>query len=307
MHSRGGFPVDHHATILALGAAAENLACALDASGLDNSAWSFGLPNAASVFARGPVRVGSGISLASGEQLWKRRHTNRFPYRSELAPTVAPTLGACGMGEVGAQLISGTGIRQVAQWVRRASEVRFQIREANEWFTSSLRYGDSRTERASGLHVSTLALPPGGVALLRVMSDWGRMQWLNRMRAFKFFAAIEAVNFQKAPLIVAIVGPTGPAAGFDAGRCLQRVWLKATELGLSAQPFYVVTDLLNRLESNGLPEHCVSGAKGLRARVHAQFGSGNAVHCLLRIGKPIKDIAVSGRLPLNEIMCDRGG
>ena len=300
---RGGFPVDYHATTLALGAATENLSGALQSIGQDMSAWFVGQPGADGVFARGPVMRRSEVPAFSDMPLWKRRHTNRLPYRPEISPNVGGALETCRVGAAQVRLVTGVGIRQAADWVRQASEVRFQTREVNEWFAASLRYGNAPEDRASGLHVDTLALPPGGVGLLKLMSSWERLQWLNRLRAYKLFSAIEAANFQKTPLVVAIVGPSGREADFDAGRCLQRVWLKVTELGLSAHPYYVVSDLLNRLQSNGVPEQCIEGSQVLRDRIRAEYGHGNALHCLLRVGKPVGEIQVSGRLPLNEILC----
>jgi hypothetical protein len=301
---RGGFPADYHATTLALGAATENLALAMHSLSLDMSSWIFGPPGADGVFARGPVTKHSEIPAINSVPLWKQRHTNRLPYRPEIDPDVAAKLGTCRVGKVGVRVIAGSGIRQAADWVRQASEVRFQTREVNEWFAASLRYGDSPEDRASGLHVDTLALPPGGVGLLKLMSDWDRLQWLNRLWAYKLFSAIEAANFQKAPLVVAIIGPSDQAAAFDAGRCLQRAWLKVTELGLSAHPYYVVSDLLNRLRSNGVPERRVKHSLALQDRIRMEYGHENTLHCLLRVGKPVGEIPVSGRLPLNEIMCN---
>jgi len=300
---RGGFPADYHATTLALGAATENLALAMHSLSLDTSSWFFGPPGADGVFARGLVTRQSATPAFNGVPLWKQRHTNRLPYRPEIDPDVAAKLETCRVGKIGVRVIAGSGIRQAADWVRQASEVRFQTREVNEWFAASLRYGDSPEDRASGLHVDTLALPPGGVGLLKLISDWDRLQCLNRLRAYKLFAAIEAANFQKAPLVVAIIGPTGQAAAFDAGRCLQRVWLRITELGLSAHPYYVVADLLNRLESKGVPEQCIKQSLALQGRIRAEYGHENTLHCLLRVGKTVGEIQVSGRLSLNEIMC----
>ena len=300
---RGGFPADYHATTIALGAATENLVWAMQSLGLDASSWHLGAPDADGVFARGPV-TGGGVLIPSSTPLWKLRHTNRLPYRSEIGSDISPELAACRVNQVRVKVIAGVGIRQAADWVRQASEVRFQTREVNEWFAASLRYGDSPEDLASGLHVDTLALPPGGVGLLKLMSDWGRMQWLNRMRAYKLFAAIEAANFQKAPLVVAIIGPPDHAVAFDAGRCLQRVWLRVTELGLSAHPYYVVADLLNRLKSNSVPEQCVTQSLALQDRIRAEYGHENTLHCLLRVGKPVGEIQISGRLPLNKIMCN---
>jgi hypothetical protein len=300
---RGGFPEDYPATLIALGACAENLSRAVQALGTDPSSWHFGLPGADGVFARGPV--GSQVVNPSVEKqpLWKRRHTNRLPYRPEIDASVAAELEACVAGNVEVRLIAGPGMLSAADWVRTASEVRFQTREVNEWFAASLRYGNAAEDPATGLHVDTLALPPGGVALLKLMSNWNRLKWLNRIRAYKLFAAIEAANFRKAPLVVAIVGPSGTAASFDAGRCLQRVWLRVTELGLSAHPYYVVADLLHRLDSKGIPEQCLPPALALRERIRAEYGEGQTLHCMMRVGKPIGQVAVSGRLGPEELIC----
>lgn len=300
---RGGFPEKHHATILALGAAAENLMHAMQTLGVDADSWFFGSPGADGVFARGTITINPAFAVPGRVPIWKQRHTNRLPYRAEVPSTAAAVLAACEVGSAGVRVLEGAAIRQAADWVRQASEVRFQTREVNEWFAASLRYGNSAEDRTSGLHVDTLALPPGGVGLLKLMSNWNRLQWLNRFRAYKLFSVIEAANFRKAPLVVAILSPAGAADAFAAGRCLQRVWLKAVELGLSAQPYYVVADLLNRLVSNGIPAHCRSQAMALQARVHAEYGATTTVHCMLRIGKPIRESQASGRLPLCELMC----
>ena len=53
-HRRGGFPIDYHATKLALGAAAENLVLAMRSLGLDASSWSLGTPKEDGIFAQGP-------------------------------------------------------------------------------------------------------------------------------------------------------------------------------------------------------------------------------------------------------------
>lgn len=300
---RGGFPLDYHATTLALGAAAENLSAAGLALGTDMRAWFFGPPAADGVFAQGSVPRLAQLPTWPGGPVWKRRHTNRLPYQRHFDPSVPDMLSGIGVGEVRTQLLQGTDIQAVAAWVRRASEVRFQTREVNEWFAASLRYGSTPEARADGLHVDTLALPPGGVALLKLMSSWNRMQWLNRIKAYRLFAAIEAANFRKAPLVVAVIGPSDPASVFNAGRCLQRVWLKVTDLGLSAHPYYVVSDLLGRLALGRVPEACRTQALAVRAEVESAYGRGQMLHCLLRVGKPVGDVPVSGRLPLERIMC----
>lgn len=306
VYRRGGFPSDYHATTLALGAATENLYWAFELLGLDVSSWFFGPPGPDGVFAQGQVHATeqAKITRLPEKPIWKRRHTNRLPYRLEIEPVASLGLGTCQVGEVTAMAIEGPGIKSVADWVKQASEIRFQTREVNEWFAKSLRYGDSQEDMIDGLHVNTLGLPPGGVGLLKLMSSWKRMQFLNGIKAYKLFATIEAVNFQKAPLAIAIVGPSDRTASFDAGRCLQQVWLKVTELGLSAHPYYVVADMLNRLNLGRVPQQCMKQALSLKEHVLAELGHDQTLHCLLRVGKPVGNIQFSGRLPLNQIMCN---
>lgn len=303
VHGRGGFPEAYHATTLALGAAAENLATAMQFLKRDLASWYFGPPDDDGVFARGPITDLADMPALDSKPVWKRRHTNRLPYRPEIDRAVAAQLEASGKGKAEVRVLTGTAIQQAADWVKQASEVRFQTREVNEWFAASLRYGTAVEDRASGLHVETLALPPGGIGLLKLMSDWDRLKWLNRLRAYKLFAAIEAANFKKAPMIVAVVGPADRATSFEAGRSLQRTWLKLTELGLSAQPYYVVADLLNRLAANSVPEQCLAQSLALQRHIHDEYGQENTVHCFLRVGEPVGQVPVSGRLPLKKIMC----
>lgn len=300
---RGGFPVDYHATVMALGAAAENLFTAANSLGLDLSSWVFRAPGPDGVFIQGRLLGQEKIAGFPENPIWKQRHTNRLPYLPEINSLVLPEIKACHVGQASVNVATGAEIKNIAAWVRQASEVRFQTREVNEWFASSLRYGSAPQDLIEGLNVKTLALPPAGVSLLKLMSNWNRMKWLNRFKIYKLFAQIEAINFQKTPLLIAIVGSTEQASIFDAGRCLQKVWLKITELGLSAHPYYVVADLLGRVESGGVPLQCMRQAGNLKKQVQEKFGSERTLHCLMRVGTPSGKIEFSGRLPIDEIMC----
>lgn len=301
---RGGFPVDYHATHLAIGAAAENLVQALAGLGGDPAACQAGVPGPDAAFFRLQVDSAMQALPAPADGIWLRRHTNRSPYETTpIAPESIAQLESCGIAAVGVQAMTGASIKQAADWVRQASEIRFQTREVNEWFAASLRYGQAADEFSEGLHVSTLALPPGGTALLRLMSSWKRLEVMNRLRAYTLFAAIEAANFQQAPLVLAVTAdPAGTP--FDAGRCLQRVWLKLTELGLSAHPYYVVSDLVQRLRIDRVPAQCRRQAETLAAGLQSALGADQTLHCLLRVGKPRRSLPVAGRFPVERLFCD---
>lgn len=309
-------PADEPATLMAIGAAGENLSYALREAAIDGApGWWIGLPAADGVFARGPVVAREPVRAREDEDteaaalggagspapVWQRRHTNRYPYRRDLPAGALEALADCRVGDCQVVVLPGAALARAARWVRAASEVRFRTRELNEWFAAILRF-DRTSNLDSGLHVSTLALPPGGATLARVLSVPSRMEWANRLGIYKLLAAVEAGNFRKAPAALAVVGPPGHAAVFDAGRCLQRAWLIATELGLSGHPYYVVADLLHRLESGRVPTACVGLAESVRARVRAEYGAGRTLHCLLRVGIPVRTGPVSGRRALHEVL-----
>lgn len=306
---RGGFPDEYPATTIALGAAAENLSSALRTSAIDQSAWWMGPPAADGLFARGPVPALARREpftpphdSAGNAPTWLRRHTNRHPYRSRVPAEALQALADCRVGDCSIVVLREAAMGRAAAWVRAASAIRFRTREVNEWFAASLRFAND-ADRDEGLDVATLALPPGAATVLRWLSDWPRLERANRFGAYKAFAAIEAANFRKAPAALAVIGPSSRQATFDAGRCLQRAWLRATDAGLSGQPYYVVADLLHRLGCGGVPHDCVAQGEAVRRGVRAEFGEDRTLHCLLRIGVPIRTGPVSGRRALERILC----
>lgn len=297
--------MDYHATHLALGAATENLHAALAA--LDGGAARprSAPPDASGEFFRLDLPELDRDLPKPDACVWLRRHTNRSAYRNEgLSPSILPELAACGAAPMEIRTLTGRMINEAADWVREASEIRFRTREVNEWFAASLRYGANADAFSDGLHVGTLALPPGGVGLLRLISDWRRLAFLNALGAYKLLARIEAANFMRAPLVLAVVGGQ-EASPFEAGRCLQRVWLRLTEIGLSAHPYYVVSDLTQRLRRDWVPARCVGPARALTERIRSTLGEGQTLHCLLRVGIPTRTLPASGRMRPQQLLCDR--
>lgn len=158
----GGLSSEHHASRLAFGAAAENLAQALSLLG-EGDGWSFGVPDERGVFASGPVRAPH-AAVRTGDLLpWQRRRTSRAAYRLEPVPAECTTaVAAMQVGRCSCRLVTGRDkLRELAAVVQGASEIRFQTREVHEWLGQSLRYGPGEEGLREGLHVRTLAVPPG--------------------------------------------------------------------------------------------------------------------------------------------------
>ena len=301
--SRGGFPVDYHATLLALGAASENVAQALQVLGLKPEQWQIGPPDGEGCFITGTLDDASEVS-ANLNTPWLARHTNRAPYAKQMMPGIASFIDAFNTSRLSVRLLTGDSLRLAAGWVNRASAIRFRTEEVHKWFGESLRFGASDKDRQQGLHVATLNLPPGGEALLRWTANWEVMAKLNRIGLYKMFALIEAQGFQQAPCALAIVGPQSRDDTFEAGRYLERIWLTTTQKGWAAHPFYVVSDLLYRYASERIAPRFLNTARDIQHEVEAFVGTGNTIHCLLRLGMPKRAVLRSGRMPINDIMCN---
>ena len=234
----------------------------------------------------------------------RQRHTNRLPYRKQTIPNnVLHDLHECAEGSIGCTVYtSANDINKLADIIRKASEMRFLNKEVHEWLFDSLRYTEEDIASNDGLDVNTLGLPPGGVLLLKLISSWRRMQWLNKhLGMYKIMSKTEAKSFSAAAAIAVIHGGSPADDAVMAGRVMERFWLKANASGLAVHPYYVVSDQLLRIETNRIGD-----APGLLVEELGNLVESSAIkgfpHMILRVGYPKKQVKRSRRLPLTRIV-----
>lgn len=234
------------------------------------------------------------------------RHTNRFPFRPDPLPDVASSL-LTDAQEGPARIIAFNtphDLSILARQVAAASRIRFQTREVHEWLAHSLRYTEAEIARGDGLDIHTLHLPPGGRSFLRFISDWRRMEILNRLGAYKIMAHIEAQLIQRGPAIAALIAPHDYDACLAAGRLLTRVWTALNQQGIAVHPYYVIADQLQRLRDGVVPDHLTDHAQALHrdCQDFLHLAPGETLHMLLRLGYPTRNPPRSRRRPLAEVM-----
>lgn len=298
------FDADSHATLMGMGGVVENLHMALVANGV-RSSWHWNeLPQ-----PYGELRLAQPLPARFiAPEGPARRHTNRLPYRSTPLPTDL-------LASVSAQHEGSTRIvvlneqeqrRKLVRLVRLASEARFCNRDLHRWLFGSLRHSAVEVEQGDGLDMDTLGLPPGGRAMMGLMSDWKRMEVLNRIGAYKLLALTEVGLLSAAPVLLCVVGGRGRRDSFDAGRLLTRAWTKLNLSDVAVQPYYVVTDQLNRLHAGTLApgfEGKLTATEN-ELRVLLGLAEGEMLHMILRLGVPKKAPVRSRRLPLPRVFTD---
>lgn len=294
-------PPQDPATLLAMGALLENLLQAGAATG-------FGLerldPSDDEYFR---LRVSPATSAAAGrpDHPLFLRHTNRRPFRTDPLPAgVAESISGESEGAARALVFTdSSGRGRIAHLVKQASAIRFQTRESSESLGRSLRFTPREVESGDGLDVSTLHLPPGGNALVRLTTNWRVMQPLNRLGVYKALAAMESKPIANAPAIVAVIGSTGLRGALDAGQLMERIWIDLNRYELGVQPFYVVSDQLFRRERSELPEGLERHGDAMAQEAETVFGlAGQKLYMLFRVGHPTGAPIKSRRLPLSTIV-----
>jgi hypothetical protein len=296
------FDADSHATLLSIGGLAENLDAALAHNGVQGEwRWSapgvqpyarLGLPSAL------PARLEAAPAIAG-------RHTNRLPFSKQALPAelVAQTAGAT-QGTQRVLVVQDKAARQaLVKLVRLSSEARFCNPDLHRWLFGSLRETPEQVASGDGLDVATLGLPPGGKGLLGFMSSWSRMARLNRFGFYKLLAMTEVGLISAAPALVCIVGSAAGRDSIDAGRLLTRTWTALNGQGVAVQPYYVVTDQVNRLHAGSLAPGFEARVRAVERELHTLLGlaPGETLHMILRTGYPKAQPVRSRRLALPQV------
>lgn len=307
--SRGeaGLGRSHPAVQIAFGAVIENMIQAGTSAGMDVMNWDLRYLNSED----GPFLVIPPPSTDPNVQEppnWiTSRHTSRGKYFSSHLPReLAFELTNLTEGKATVTVYNETNsIRELAKFVRRASEIRFQTEEVHRWLGSSLRFTPDEANRGDGLDIETLALPPGGKLLLKFITDWRRMNALNRCHAYKLLSFVEGMQFGQCGGVVTIVGPNDndPARWITAGRLMERAWLLLNRKELSVHPYFVLPDLLYRLEANGVPDSLKTKASDINASARDFLKLQNqTLFMVMRVGMAKNAPQRSKRLPLNAVL-----
>jgi len=302
------FKADSHATLMTVGAVMEYVQAALRTHDLP-AEWRWngvlpGQPYASVAISRLQPQ------FARPPELWQR-HTNRLPYRSQaLPPTLAGELDGLHESSNRLLLLQDRARKSaLVRLVRICSEARFCNRSLHTWLFGSLRHTQQQVERGDGLDIRTLGLPLGGRQMLAVISSWKRLSVLNRLGAYKLLALSEVGLIAAAPGLLCVVGRRGEREAAAAGSLLARVWCQLNQQGVAVQPYYVVTDQINRLSDGTLAAGFDVRIAQAERHLHAllSLGPDEMLHMILRAGYPENDPVRSRRLPLEMVFQDDSG
>jgi hypothetical protein len=294
--------------LLSIGAAIENINLQLSALGLASNVTirikppKGHLQEVAWIEVSNKERSTSYTDLA--DSIFTRR-TTRLPYSPaiELQQLEEITESVAGGDEVQISWESNRKrIGRFAKLVAKSDSLRFRYQNFHEELHRQLRLSDAESNTTrDGLDYRTLGLPPGGRWLLQLLRPWKRMEMLNRfglatlmsLPTIRLVRASGAVGFISVP-------DRSPQAMVCGGRVMQRLWLKATSMGLSIHPLGSLPIFLSH---PSLPDEIRSVAEKIRhqAKYLLPHHEGH-MQMAFRIGRCNSDPGLKSlRRPLEDV------
>ncbi|HXG03090.1 MAG TPA: hypothetical protein VNO23_06745 [Candidatus Binatia bacterium] len=302
------FDIHYRASLLAVGAALENLALAARALGLEPERQDFPAGQRPHLVARLTFEP----RTPREDPLYPfvaARTTNRRPYA--LAPPgglAERRLAGSAAGIESVEIRVETDrrvVRACARLVLEADGLRYRRRDFHEELFRAIRFPGAGPPPSDGLPLPVLEAGALGEAVLRLARPWGRARRLHRLGLTRLMAfhSYLAVMRSGAVALLATSG-TGPGGWLHAGEAMERMWLEATALGLAVQPLSVGT--LTLLE---VPDRLLAAQLAdLRARLGRLFDlRGMRPVMLVRIGRAAGPSARAPRRGVHDVLVATDG
>ena len=245
------------ASFIAHGALIENMDIAAKEAGFHMTAELFPDKEKSSLVASIRFEAGT-IETDALYPFIETRCTNREAYkRKGLDKSVKEALEAT-RGNGTLTLIEDKTALEIAARVASLNDrLLFENQRLHDFLFDHIRWTKEEAERTGdGMDIRTLGLNPMESRIFRLLGSWSTVKILNlfglsRMLPRKTFQVCKGSS---AMGLVQMDGLT-PKSFVLGGRKLQRIWLKATKLGLAFQPMTGVPFLIQRLfmeEDSGL-------------------------------------------------------
>jgi hypothetical protein len=246
------------ASHLALGAAVENLRIAAACAGLGSELEVFPDSKEPDLACRVGLRAGATASSEDAElcqwiglRATNRRLAPRAPLRPDHAHALHETVNAAG-GRL-RLLVESNELHEVGNVIAHGERLRLLNPRMHQEMMNEVRWSAAAAESTrDGLDLATLELTPTDLAGMRLISAWPLMELVGKLGAGRGLERPSRKAIAAASAVGLLTFP-GASAGdwFQGGRVLQRLWLRATGLGLAFQPMTPLLYLFARVERGG--------------------------------------------------------
>jgi hypothetical protein len=235
---------------ISIGAAIQNITLAAAKQGLDADV------TYNSTKENEPVAVitfKTGITKTDVAGLIGLRCTNRSPFKAEpLEANIIEQLNQSIQGYK-ANLhwtTSATDFNRIAYMDAHSSYIRLEHKPLHDELFSILRFTHKDMEKFRyGLTFESLDVPKFAVSFAKMLQYWSVNQMVSNLGIGRLVAKQLSNKLRTAGGICLVTAlERNKIAYMEAGRAMEQLWLKATALGLSVQPYGVLPQYLTKID-----------------------------------------------------------
>ena len=280
----------HNATYVSVGAAVMNMELAARAAGLsymlrpifDSISQDFDLVCSLSIngvqdAGHRSECVDEHIDTNLVHQVAKRVTNRNLGQRQPIAETDLETLQR-EASDTGAHLqvvSSAQALDEIGAIVGKSDRMRFLSKRMHDELMSEICWTRGEVEsRREGIDLATLVSTRSDVAGIRLTRKWENIRFLREIGGGKGLEKLAKKWVDAASAVALLTMPgTGPSSFFEGGRAMQRVWLRATALGLGFQPItsFLYFPTLDGGQAGGFTTTEASELRQLRLRLSNVF------------------------------------
>lgn len=218
-----------------------------------------------------------------------KRHTNRKVYEKKYVISKEDE-GYILNGIDNVNLISEKESKKKLSRVASYMEkIALETEKMHQLFFRDIFFDNEKNIRGDkGLYIKTLELPPPVQVLFKALKNWSFTTVLNKVGFSNFASLGNAKTYESSSAIGLIyLNNFDKYNLIDAGRKMQRIWLRVTKLDLSMQPITGITFLVERMLHNDVPNISNKNIKILNTAKEVLMDNSKGKHIALmfRIGK----------------------
>ncbi|MBM2818188.1 MAG: Nitroreductase [Parcubacteria group bacterium] len=184
-------------------------------------------------------------------------------------------------------------------------QIIFENKKLHNFFYEHILWNEEDQGKAGGFYIKTLEFLPHQLKGVKLFKNWIILKILNKIgKVSRMIAKENAEKYANSGALAVVIARGNTREDFvNAGRTAEKVWLKATELGLSAHPCTGVIYLMERIKGGDAEVFNQSHLETIKTAysdIERTFGvSGKTIPMLFRIGFADEPSARSMRMKPN--------
>lgn len=237
------FNVSQLASVIACGAAAQNVACAAPEVGCTANVSLLPCPDNQDVMAEILVEPKRSGPDPLADAVWIRTTNRRMYARRQVEQFTQDEMNASAAPAKLFLINDRNRLKTLGKLLYKADRIRVERRDLHEHFMGMTRFSPPDGAGCQdGLPLKNLYAGAAGEMFLRLTRPWAAMQAANRLGVGKLVALHSQQSMEKSPLSGLVCVKSPSREDFLAGgMALERVWLTATRHGLAFQPMTAIT------------------------------------------------------------------